>query len=547
MKIFSIPLNPKLNEKQSIDFINFCRDYNEYIYDIYFTCRIPPFLQDAMGDIFIQTEDNLLAIDNALYISQQTKIPLSATFNNIEVRPTQKNLDLWIKNFRKLYDSGIRSITIPHTHWILTGQIQSEFPDVFIKNTILRNVREANEVANLAKAGFHYVNLDRDLMRDHDRLKQIKKVKDKYNIKLSLLGNEGCLGGCPVMDEHFQFNNGRTDGPQYFNDAISRVSCPKWDHTDSAIHLKTANFPPWREDWIEFLNLGIDVFKMHGRESVERLYQTFDIIKRFAKGDEILFDNFNEYLKETNLKDKPINIWRNKIKTCKFDCWDCNYCDKVWLAKGNNVNEKISLVAQAIVDSVNDDVPNNIEGLTSDRTKKLLNSLSKLSTSYLEIGVLNGATFCSAIKDNVLNAYAVDNWKNTVQAANGSTDIKSSKETFIQNVKLFKGNNKIKLFDSHFLDVDKQQIDYIDFMFYDADHSEELTRASINYFSEKFKDESILVFDDANFDGVVSGALKGLEESGFDICYQKIILNELEDSEQWWNGLLVMVVRRKNK
>lgn len=547
MKIFSIPLNPKLNEKQSIDFINFCREYNEYIYDIYFTCRIPPFLQDAMGDIFIQTEDNLLAIENAIYISQQTKIPLSATFNNIEVRPTQKNLDLWIKNFRKLYDSGIRSITIPHTHWILTGQIQSEFPDVFIKNTILRNVREANEVANLAKAGFHYVNLDRDLMRDHDRLKQIKKVKDKYNIKLSLLGNEGCLGGCPVMDEHFQFNNGRTDGPQYFNDAISRVSCPKWDHTDSAIHLKTANFPPWREDWIEFLNLGIDVFKMHGRESVERLYQTFDIIKRFAKGDEILFDNFNEYLKETNLKDKPINIWRNKIKTCKFDCWDCNYCDKVWLAKGNNVNEKISLVAQAIVDSVNDDVPNNIEGLTSDRTKKLLNSLSKLSTSYLEIGVLNGATFCSAIKDNVLNAYAVDNWKNTVQAANGSTDIKSSKETFIQNVKLFKGNNKIKLFDSHFLDVDKQQIDYIDFMFYDADHSEELTRASINYFSEKFKDESILVFDDANFDGVVSGALKGLEESGFDICYQKIILNELEDSEQWWNGLLVMVVRRKNK
>ncbi len=544
MKIFSIPLNPKLNEKQSIDFINFCRDYNEYIYDIYFTCRIPPFLQDAMGDIFIQTEDNLLAIDNALYISQQTKIPLSATFNNIEVRPTQKNLDLWIKNFRKLYDSGIRSITIPHTHWILTGQIQSEFPGVFIKNTILRNVREANEVANLAKAGFHYVNLDRDLMRDHDRLKQIKKVKDKYNIKLSLLGNEGCLGGCPVMDEHFQFNNGRTDGPQYFNDAISRVSCPKWDYTDSAIHLKTANFPPWREDWIEFLDLGIDVFKMHGRESVERLYQTFDIIKRFAKGDEILFDNFNDYLKETNLKDKPINIWRNKIKTCKFDCWDCNYCDKVWLAKGNKVDEKISLVAQAIVDSVNENVPNNIEGLTSDRTKKLLNSLGKLSTSYLEIGVLNGATFCSVLKDNTLNAYAVDDWNHIVQAANGTTNIQSNKEKFISNVKKFKGNNKIKLFDSHFLNVDKSTIDYIDFMFYDADHSEELTRASVTYFSDKFTNNAILIFDDANFDGVVSGALKGIEDSGLKVLYQKIILNDIEDAEQWWNGLLIVVIGR---
>ena len=547
MKIFSIPLNPKLNENQSNDFINFCNDYKDYIYDIYFTCRIAPFLQDAMGDIFIQTDDNLSAIENALFISEKTGIKLSATFNNIEVRPTQKNLDIWIKNFRPLYERGIHSITIPHTHWVLTGQIQSEFPKVFIKNTILRNVREPNEVANLAKAGFHYVNLDRDLMRDHDRLKQIKKVKDKFNIKLSLLGNEGCLGGCPVMDEHFQFNNGRIEGPQYFNDSISRVSCPKWDYTDSAIQLKTANFPPWREDWIEFLDLGIDVFKMHGRESVDRLYETFDIIKKFVRGEVILFDNFREYLEETNLKEKPINVWRNKIKTCKFDCWDCNYCDKVWLAKGNKVDEKISLVAKALVDSVNDCKVNDIEGLTSERTKKLLHSLGKLSTSYLEIGVLNGATFCSVLKDNVLNAYAIDDWKNIVQASNGSTNIQSNKEKFVENVQTFKGNNKVKLFDSHFLDVDKTNIDYIDFMFYDADHSEDLTRASVTYFSDKFVDNTILVFDDANFDGVVSGALKGIEDSGLKILYQKIILNEIEDSEQWWNGLLIVVVERNNK
>mgnify|MGYP003342278430 CR=1 FL=1 len=547
MKIFSIPLNPKLNENQSNDFINFCNDYKDYIYDIYFTCRIAPFLQDAMGDIFIQTDDNLSAIENALFISEKTGIKLSATFNNIEVRPTQKNLDIWIKNFRPLYERGIHSITIPHTHWVLTGQIQSEFPKVFIKNTILRNVREPNEVANLAKAGFHYVNLDRDLMRDHDRLKQIKKVKDKFNIKLSLLGNEGCLGGCPVMDEHFQFNNGRIEGPQYFNDSISRVSCPKWDYTDSAIQLKTANFPPWREDWIEFLDLGIDVFKMHGRESVDRLYETFDIIKKFVRGEAILFDNFREYLEETNLKEKPINVWRNKIKTCKFDCWDCNYCDKVWLAKGNKVDEKISLVAKALVDSVNDCKVNDIEGLTSERTKKLLHSLGKLSTSYLEIGVLNGATFCSVLKDNVLNAYAIDDWKNIVQASNGSTNIQSNKEKFVENVQTFKGNNKVKLFDSHFLNVDKTNIDYIDFMFYDADHSEDLTRASVTYFSDKFVDNTILVFDDANFDGVVSGALKGIEDSGLKILYQKIILNEIEDSEQWWNGLLIVVVERNNK
>jgi hypothetical protein len=545
VKIFSIPLNPKLNEKQSLDFVEFCKEYRDYIYDIYFTCRIAPFLQDAMGDIFIQTEDNLTAIDNALFISHETGIPLSATFNNLEVRPSQKNLDLWIKNFRKLYDSGVRSVTIPHTHWVMTGQIQSEFPDLFIKNTILRNVDEAREVANLARAGFHYVNLDRDLMRDHNRLREIQRVKEQYNIKISLLANEGCLGGCPVMDEHFQFNNTRTDGPQYFNDPISRVSCPKWDYTDSAIALKTANFPPWREDWIEFLNLGVDVFKMHGRENINRLYETFDLIRRFARGDDILFDNFNEYLEETNLQDKPINAWRKKIKTCRFDCWDCNYCDRVWLARGNQIEEKSARVAQAIVDSVNHTTPNSIEGLTSNRTKKLLKALGNLSTSYLEIGVMNGATFCSVIQNSNLRAYAVDNWQNVVQAANGSTNIITNKEIFINNVKQHKGNNSVKLFDCDFRAVDLDQIDYIDFMFYDADHSAAATESAVKYFADKFVDNAILVFDDANFDGVVEGARQGLESAGLTIVFQKVILNDQEDPDQWWNGLYIVIVRKK--
>lgn len=543
MKIFSIPLNPKLNEKQFEQFLEFCKEYKDYIYDIYFTCRIAPFLQDAMGDIFIQTEDNLFAIETALYVQQETGIPVSATFNNTQIRPDQKNLDTWIKSFRPLYDKGVRSCTIPHTHWMMTKQIKTEFPDLFVKNTILRDVAEARDVAKLAEAGFNYVNLDRDLMRDQDRLREIKKVKDKYNIKISLLANEGCLGGCPVMEEHFHFNNTRT-GAQYFNDPISRVSCPKWDTEDSAIMLKTANFPPWREDWIELLQF-VDTIKMHGRESPDRLFETIDIIKRFAAGEEILFDLFDDYLKETNLAEKPINIWRNKIKTCKFDCWDCNYCDKIWHAKGNTNNKKIEVVAQALVDSVNHKLNASVDGITSNRTRQLLNLLGKISTSYLEIGVLNGGTFCAALENNKMNCYAVDHWQENTQAANGSTNIISSKQTFIENAKRFKGENKIRVFDSNFLSVDKSQIDYVDLMFYDADHSHEMTSLVVKYFADKFTDEAILIFDDANFEGVVSGANEGIKESGLEIIYHKLILNEIEDPDQWWNGLYITIVRRK--
>ena len=277
---FSIPLNQKLSEQQFNEFYEFCKEYKGWIYDIYFTSRMPPFTQDAMGDIIILREDQYFAIETALHIQNTLGIRVSATFNNIKVDPTQKNLDLFIKNFKGLYDAGVRSATIPHTHWVATGQIQNAFPELFIKNTILRNVSHANEVAKLAEAGFHYINLDRDLMRDRDALKRCKHAAGKYGVKLSLLGNEGCLGGCPMMDEHFEFNNSRVgETPAYFHDPISRVSCPKWNIEDPSVPLKTANLPPWKEDWDEMRQF-VDVFKMHGRENYTQLQSTMNIIKR---------------------------------------------------------------------------------------------------------------------------------------------------------------------------------------------------------------------------------------------------------------------------
>lgn len=538
--MFSIPLNPKLSEEDFLDFLDFCKNYKDYIYDIYFTCRIRPFIQDAMGDIFITEESDSFLIETALFIQKETGITISATFNNIEVRPSQENLDLWIQNFQPLYDAGVRSCTLPHTHWVLTGQIQKAFPDLFIKNTILRKVSEARDVAKLAEAGFHYVNLDRTLMRDRDRLLEIIKTKEKYDIKLSLLANEGCLGGCPVMEEHYQFNNTRSESPQYFTDSISRVSCPKWDVQNSAIHLKTANFTPWREDWIEFIELGIDVIKMHGREHVPRLKETVEIIKKFAHKEEILFEGFQEYLEDTKIKERPINSWRAKIKNCKFNCWSCNFCDIISKSK---INKKVSAIADILVDSVNHEISCDIEGLSAKRTKQLLNLVGKISTNYLEIGVLNGSTFCSVLENNNLRAYAVDFWEKT-NAKNGSTNLNPSKQTFIDNVRKHKGNNSVKLFDCNFLNVNKDEIDNIDFMFYDADHSFDMTAASVEYFADKFQDDAVLIFDDANFEGVVEGARHGINKAGLNMVYEKVILNNEEDPSMWWNGLYIVIIRR---
>lgn len=549
--MFSVPLNPKLKKDQLNEFISFLKEYKAFIYDFYFTCRVDPFMQDAMGDVFDGgEEDHNYLIELALHIQSETGITASAVFNNTEIRPSQQNLDTFIESFRPVYEAGIRSATIPHTHWMATGQIKKSFPELFVKNTILRNVSEPRDIEKLAKAGFDYINLDRDLMRDHEKLKRFKKAKQQYGVKISLLANEGCLGGCIMMDEHYQFNNTRTDGPQYFNDPISRVSCPKWDHEDFAVSLKTANFPPWREDWQQFIDeLGIDVIKMHGRESHVRLKETMDIIKRYANNEEILFDSFNDFIEETNMVDKPITVWRNKIKNCKFDCWDCGYCDKIMAVKyGNHINPKVALVAKELVDSVNNTVQIDIPGLTSTRVQSLINGLAKSSSKYLEIGSYQGATAAAALSGNKLEAYFVDMWQSAPQAVRRGweTPVTNTLEEFKENIKPYKGDNKIFISNSDMFKVDLSKISDIDLFFYDGPHDHESTKNAVKYYYPSFANQSILIFDDANWTEVVQGAHKGILESGLNILYSKKVLNSLESDTDWWNGLYVVVVE-KNK
>ena len=555
-KIFSVPLNPKIGVKEYNDFIVFLKEHKDFIYDIYFTSRVAPFDQDAMGDTFVSREDENYLISAAINIQQQTGIPISATFNNIQIPPTQQNLDKFIKNFKPLYDAGVHTVTIPHTHWMATGQIKKAFPKIKVKNTILRDVHTAQEIVSLAKYGFDYINLDRDLMRDRDILLRIKTAKEwiKTNlgkdIHISLLANEGCLGQCPMMVEHFEFNNTRRDSsPQYFNDPISRVSCPKWDVEDLSVqHLKTADLPPWKEDWEEFINdLGIDVFKMHGRESIPRWNETLDLITRWKNNEEILVPQFKSYLKETNMESKPIEIWRAKIKNCKFDCWECQYCDKIYEARTDlDYSDLVKHTVSAIHKSGVPTVYNNIPGLTSPRVQTLLNNLAQGVDTYMEVGSAMGATLCAVLKDNPLTAFAVDNWQQNIQDEKQTQNLPNNTlDIFMKNVEQHKEDSIVNVIDDDMFRVDTIPLtNSIKMWFYDGPHEQEITKNAVQHYWDTFTNETILVFDDANWDGVVHGARAGIEQCGGTIVYDKLILNDIEDKSQWWNGVYVAVVSK---
>lgn len=574
-KIFSIPLNPKLSPEVFAKFYTTVEKYKDYIYDIYFTSRMPPFIQDAMGDVFNkdQSED---IIENALILQNKLGIPLSATFNNIEVPATQQNLALWIQNFRPLYERGIKTVTLPHTLWMLSGQIQKAFPDLYVKNTILRNVSRPNEIVELVKAGFDYINLDRDLMRDRDSLLRIKEAKEycikKYgkDVKLSLLANEGCWGNCPVMDEHYAYNNTRMDvnQPTYFFTSLSKFSCPAWDRNEPEHELKRANFPPWREDWIEFIeDLGIDVFKMHGRESATVLFQTLDIVKRFAEEEEFLFGEYSEYIKDMHLENAPINIWRDKIKNCKFDCWKCNYCGDV--VAGKSKHRYINQINNALhkSDSEESKLTNltlKIPGLTSHKVKHFINNLVAMpDTRYLEIGTYQGAVFTSALEGNKINAIAIDDfsseeispmrdildWEaeegNPVEILKKNISLVSDpvdRETSAEEEKIVSVLNK------NAFAVTKEDIPFkISVFFYDGDHSYEAQKKAIKHYLPMMDETFILIVDDWNWKQVQVGTKEAIIEEKLKVLYDHTIVTSGEDPNDYWNGLGIFVLKQPKK
>ncbi len=561
-RVFSLPVNPKLSEEFVEEtFIPFLKKYREYIFDLYFTCRIPPFTQDAMGDCFMEND---VVGRSALYISHATDIPLSATFNNLYVRPDQKNLDTWIENFRPYYNSGVRVVTLPHTTWVSTGQIQKEFPELFIKNTILREVTRPNEVVALAKAGFHYVNLDRDLMRDSDSLDRIRHAKEHCKqigkpVKISMLVNETCWGGCPIMPEHYHYNSTRSsEDPIFFASPISRVSCSTWDVENPEVDLKQANLPPWREDWVEILDKGVDVFKLHGRESAMRLQESMDLIKRWAAEEEYMFPEYKKYQAELSMKDAPINVWRDKIKNCKFDCWECNYCEAVIDSHMKKSDLQVHPHVETCIDAfrnsgkyLSNHTSAPVPGLTSERVRHFLNNIcSQEGAVYLEVGVYAGSTFCAAIENNdMVAAYANDNWSQPdLQPGRDDISLDLSDVTmdvFVSNLERFAQNIDVSVIPGDSSNLSADDFDHkVNIIFYDGDNNEDKMNEFFSKIDSYTDDVFTLIIDDANIQSNVEVTKNFINATGWKILYERELLNDFEDSSMWWNGLYVVVLSK---
>jgi len=343
-KIFSLPFYTQMDTNFFYkEFVPFLQQYHTYIYDIYFTYNMPPFMNDAMGTANMAEHSkegiesqNKRIFDVMMQIQKKFKIKVSATFNNILVDPTSENLDLFIQNLKPLYEKGLRSVTIPHYSWMLHGKIKREFPELTIKNTILKKVSKAQEYVDYAKVGFDIINIDRYNLRDRDNLIRLKKAYDRYKVPMVILANEWCKGLCPAMDEHYHYNcsGAKECSNAYFTTSIGCATCPSWQNQIPWYNLQNANLPMKREDIDELLEY-IQILKLHGRNDFTLMRQSMDIIKRYADGNNIVFDEFYKYIQSQQYDLKKFEKWNKFIKNCKFECWDCQMCEELHNSRKN--------------------------------------------------------------------------------------------------------------------------------------------------------------------------------------------------------------------
>ncbi|MGM0518795.1 MAG: hypothetical protein ACQERD_04035 [Campylobacterota bacterium] len=297
-----------------------------YIHDIYTTIRLEPFTSDAMGGDLNSEE----LVAKSLYLQKETGINISATFNNININPSFKNLELFIQNFTPLYNAGIRNITMPIYHWMLSKKIQNRFPKLKIKNSILSKVSNPREFWDAAQVGYDVVNIDRNLLRDQESLKQIKKTQGlffkKYNkyVKTQILPNEQCIGHCPARTEHYNVN---FNNSHYFGNELSTLTCRSWEKQDPHYDYKRAVASPFWEDFNDILKY-IDIFKMFGRDGKTMLKQSFLVIDSYINKNQII-PTFPNAMKIKEKNHKEFNKWRNTTKNCRFECFDCDICNSL--------------------------------------------------------------------------------------------------------------------------------------------------------------------------------------------------------------------------
>jgi len=241
--------------------------------------------------------------------------------------------------------------------------VRENFPGLELHISVLASVNDARKAKFFEDLGAAVIHLDPQVNRDFRRLEAIRKAVE---CSLSLVVNEGCLLSCPIRQYHSNMisHSGESITGRYYVD-YCYYRCSLLKVTDPAEYLRS----PWvrPEDLAIYEDLGIDLFKVAGREKMEEgpsshtdwiamvaeAYHSrrCDDVARLLVGVEAPYTIFGEAPEPVGVRiesaqlDGFLRFFQDDH--CLLDCNQCDYCGQ-WARRAVRVTGRPAEAAQSL-------------------------------------------------------------------------------------------------------------------------------------------------------------------------------------------------------
>lgn len=317
---------------QDDNFFNLLDKNKLNIHSVYFAAPlelIPSWRDKDQWEQYEKEIFRLLSMCNKYWI--ETILVLNATceWENTWDKYHMLKIISYIKKLEKIW---LKSISL--TNLLYVRFIKSAFPDIKIYSSVncyLKNVEQAIYMKNI---WVDVLTIDRDINRDLDLIKEIKK---RTWLKIQILLNEWCIRNCPYRNTHFNIishkveNNERNIKNWKYN-LLEKYSCYPLLLNNRRILFR---IPFIRPEDLHYYDWVCDVYKLNTRdETTETIYKMMQAYTNWYYHWNLLdicsiciiwYEDIVTYIDNDKLT--KYNFFED-LKKCTWDCDSCNNCDK---------------------------------------------------------------------------------------------------------------------------------------------------------------------------------------------------------------------------
>ncbi|MFH1641206.1 MAG: tetratricopeptide repeat protein [Candidatus Omnitrophota bacterium] len=259
---------------------------------------------------------------NALNISSQLLLNATCEGKDYLSRGSFRKLLNYVK---KLKEMGLESVVI--TNPVHISSIKGRIKGIRIESSVNCYVRTLEHALYLKDLGVDVLTIDRDINRD---IPLIKKIKNRTNLKIKLMLNEGCLRNCPFRVMHYNYLSHRNEIKEPMSDIFFDKFCIKIYLNNPEKVFSVPFIPP---DALKYYEPFADYYKLSTRTlstpQIEACLKAY-INQRFS-GDLLKILDcpglaFFEFIDYGVLQK---NDFFRKMISCTQDCNKCNYCESL--------------------------------------------------------------------------------------------------------------------------------------------------------------------------------------------------------------------------